>query len=61
MRVSFTEKGWDDYASMQRDIHTIRQIQKLITDIQRNGYQGIGKPEQLSGNWSGWWSRRIDQ
>ncbi len=39
----------------------LKRVNALIEDIRRNGYQGIGKPEQLRGNWAGFWSRRIDQ
>lgn len=39
---------------------TLRKINSLIKDIQRNCYSGIGKPEPLKENLSGWWSRRID-
>ena len=40
---------------------TLKQINKLIADIERNGYKGIGKPEPLRGNLAGWWSRHIDE
>ena len=36
------------------------RINQLIKDIERNGYDGIGKPELLRGDLTGWWSRRID-
>lgn len=38
----------------------MNQVNRLIRDIQRNGYEGIGKPEPLRGDLKGWWSRRID-
>jgi len=38
----------------------LKRINTLIKDIQSNYYNGIGKPEPLKGNLSGWWSRRID-
>jgi toxin YoeB len=38
----------------------LKRINHLIRDIERGGYEGIGKPEPLRGNLSGWWSRRID-
>lgn len=38
----------------------LKRINMILKDIDRNGYDGIGKPEQLSGNLSGFWSRRID-
>lgn len=37
-----------------------KRILQLIQDIDRNGYSGIGKPEPLKADLSGWWSRRID-
>lgn len=40
---------------------TLKKINKLLTDIDRNGYQCTGKPEQLSGNLAGYWSVRIDE
>ncbi len=59
--INFTESGWNDYLYWQtQDKKTIRRINLLIQDISRNGCEGIGKPEALSGDLSGWWSRRID-
>ncbi|MBQ7516647.1 MAG: Txe/YoeB family addiction module toxin [Schwartzia sp.] len=43
------------------DRKTTKRILQLIKDIKRNGYEGIGKPEPLSGDLSGYWSRRIDK
>ena len=60
MRLSFTDEGWDDYLSWGDDKRARRQIHRLIADIQRNGNMGIGKPEALRGDRSGWWSRHID-
>ncbi len=60
--LTFTEKAWDDYNYwLTQDRKTLRRINQLLTDIQRNGYTGIGKPEPLKGNLSGLWSRRIDE
>ena len=42
------------------DKKTLKRINALLKDIQRESYNGIGKPEPLKGNLSGWWSRRID-
>jgi toxin YoeB len=62
MKIDFTETGWSDYLYWQsQDKKTLKQINKLLTDIERNGYDGIGKPEQMRGELSGWWSRRIDE
>ena len=61
MKINFTETGWDDYSYwINQDKKTIKRINNLIEDIERNGHDGIGKPEQLRSNLSGWWSRRID-
>lgn len=44
-----------------QDKKTLKRINALLKDIDKNGYEGIGKPEPLTGNWSGYWSRRIDE
>ncbi|MDR2175008.1 MAG: Txe/YoeB family addiction module toxin [Synergistaceae bacterium] len=62
MKVDFTKTGWSDYVYWQeQDKKILKQINRLILDIERNGYDGIGKPEPLRGELSGWWSRRIDE
>jgi toxin YoeB len=62
MRKLWEEKAWEDYLYWQvQDKKTLRKINELIRDIERNGNEGIGKPEPLKENLSGWWSRRIDQ
>ena len=61
MIKSWTETAWNDYLYWQRqDKKTVAKINRLVQDIERNGHQGIGKPEPLRENLSGWWSRRID-
>lgn len=61
MKLVFSENAWDDYLYWQRkDKKTSRRVNELIKDIQRGGYQGIGKPEPLKHELSGYWSRRID-
>lgn len=61
MIKSFTHDAWEDYCYWQtQDKKTLKRINLLIKDIDRNGYEGIGKPEPLIGNYSGYWSRRID-
>ena len=56
------DDAWEDYLYWQtQDKKTLKRINSLIKDIDRNGYDGIGKPEPLTGNWSGYWSRRIDE
>ncbi|MFE3958725.1 Txe/YoeB family addiction module toxin [Nocardia sp. NPDC059091] len=61
--VRFDRNGWEDYCHWQKqDRKMLRRINLLIEDICRNGNaDGIGKPEPLRQNLSGWWSRRIDQ
>ena len=61
MKINFTEIAWNDYIYWQgQDKKTIKRINQLVQDIERNQNEGIGKPEPLKGNLSGWWSRRID-
>ena len=58
----FLPEGWEDYLYWQtQDKKTLRRINALIRDIQRNPFEGLGKPEPLRGNYQGWWSRRIDE
>ena len=57
----FSESAWEDYLYWQmQDKKTLKRINALLQDIARNGNTGIGKPEPLRGNLSGFWSRRID-
>ncbi len=61
MRKIWDETAWADYLYWQtQDKKTLKRINTLIKDIERNGNTGIGKPEPLKGNLSGFWSRRID-
>lgn len=61
MNKVFTDHGWKDYVYWQtEDKKTMKKINNLIEDIARNGNEGIGKPEPLTGNLSGCWSRRIN-
>lgn len=61
MRKCFTENGWQDYLFWQtEDKRTLKKINDLLKDIERNGNVGLGKPEPLSGDLSGFWSRRIN-
>ncbi|WP_433498134.1 Txe/YoeB family addiction module toxin [Sphaerimonospora sp. CA-214678] len=60
MKILFTPEAWDDYLWWQQNDHvTLKRLNRLIEDICRNGYEGIGKPEPLRQNLSGFWSRRI--
>jgi toxin YoeB len=55
------DEAWEDYMYWQtEDKKTLKRINKLIRDIERNGYNGIGKPESLKGDLSKYWSVRID-
>jgi toxin YoeB len=63
MRKTWTDAAWDDYLYWQsQDKKTLRKINKLVQDIERNGVSsGTGKPEPLKGDLQGFWSRRIDE
>jgi len=59
--VAFDPDGWEDYVYWQtQDRKTLKRINQLIADIQRDPFAGIGKPEALRHILSGAWSRRID-
>lgn len=59
--ISFSEDGWNDYLYWQtQDKKVLKRINQLLQDVLRNGNDGIGKPEPLRNNFSGFWSRRID-
>ncbi len=62
MKKIWFEEAWEDYLYWQtQDKKTIKRINLLVKDIERNGLEnGIGKPEPLKENLSGFWSRRID-
>lgn len=61
MKLLWEENAWEDYSYWQnQDRKTLKRINGLIKDIQRNPFEGLGKPEPLKGNLSGFWSRRID-
>lgn len=61
MIKSWDEEAWEDYLYWQnQDRKTLKRINQILKDIDRNRYDGIGKPEMLSGNLTGYCSRRID-
>lgn len=61
MKIEFHEIAWSDYLDWQQtDKAVLRKINQLIKDIQRDSFAGIGKPEPLKHDLSGYWSRRID-
>lgn len=60
MKLVWDDSAWDDYLYWQRqDRRVLRRINQLVADIQRNGNEGIGKPEPLKRGFQGYWSRRI--
>ena len=62
MRLEFTPNGWEDYMFWQgSDRATLKRINRLLDDIVRGPFEGIGKPEQLRHALAGAWSRRIDE
>ena len=62
LRIQWYEDAWNEYIEWQsEDKKTLKRINALVKDIQRNGNTGIGKHEPLVDNKSGWWSRRIDE
>ena len=61
MKLTFSSKAWANYLYWQKtDKSMITRINRLIKDIQREPYTGIGKPEPLKHSLSGYWSRRIN-
>ena len=62
MKKIWFDEAWEDYTYWQsQDKKTLKRINILIKDIERDNFDGIGKPEPLKGNLSGFWSRRIDE
>ncbi|MDD2610125.1 MAG: Txe/YoeB family addiction module toxin [Giesbergeria sp.] len=60
-RLTWTQVAWEDYEYWQgQDKKTLKRIHALIKDAVRHPFEGIGKPEPLKANLSGFWSRRID-
>jgi toxin YoeB len=62
MRLTWLPNGWKDYLYWQEnDRKILQRVNELIKDAQRNPFTGLGKPQALRNNLSGWWSRRITQ
>lgn len=62
MRYTFVDESWEDYMYWQKiDKRMLKRINLLLKDISRQPYHGIGKPEPLKHNYSGYWSRRITE
>lgn len=60
--LCWSDNAWEDYLFWQKsDLDKLTRINDLIKDCQRDPFSGIGKPEPLKGNLTGYWSRRIDQ
>jgi len=61
VKLGFTETAWRDYLWFQQhNQKLLRRVNDLIRDTQRSPFRGIGKPEPLKGELSGYWSRRIN-
>lgn len=60
MKTVFSDDGWDDYCSWAGDRRILLRINRMIEETKCNPGDGIGKPERLTANLSGYWSRRID-
>ena len=60
MQKNWSDIAWEDYLSLQSNKKLLKRVNEFLKDIDRNGYKGIGKPEPLKGDFSGYWSRRID-
>jgi len=61
MKKIWQDEAWEDYLYWQtQDKKTLKRINLLIQDIDRNGYNGLGDPEPLKYEFAGWWSRKID-
>lgn len=62
MPITWSDNAWEDYLWWQsEDRKMLKRVNLLIADIQRNGNEGIGKPEPLRHEFSGYWSRRITE
>ena len=62
MNKTWSDNAWEDYLYWQtQDRKTLKRINELLRDIERDPFSGIGKPEALKYEWQGYWSRRIDE
>ncbi len=62
MIIAWSTNAWEDYLYWQiNDKKKLKRINQLIKDLSRNHFDGLGDPEPLKHNWSGYWSRRIDR
>ena len=60
MQKNWSDIAWEDYLSLQSNKKLLKRVNEILKDIDRNGYKGIGKPEPLKGDFSGYWSRRLE-
>ena len=61
MRLVFTQSAWEDYLWYQEQDHQLlKRVNQLIKDVLRTPFEGIGKPEALKADLTGFWSRRIN-
>lgn len=61
MKLVFWPTAWDDYLQWQGEGgNTLERVNALLKECMRDPFRGLGKPEPLGGNLSGWWSRRIN-
>ena len=62
MKIVFSERAWDEYVHWQKtDPKVVQRINRLIQEIKRAPFEGVGKPEILRHTLSGYWSRRINE
>ena len=62
MILCWADDAWDDYLYWQQtDRKVLKRINDIIKDMKRNPFEGIGKPEPLKHQWSGYWSRRVTE
>lgn len=62
MKKLWTERAWEDFLYWHsQDKRYLRRVLKLLEDIDRHPYEGLGKPEPLKNEFSGFWSRRVDE
>lgn len=62
MNIIWALQAWNDYVEWQaQDQNIAAKINHLIADIRRNPFTGLGKPEPLKANMTGWWARRINE
>lgn len=61
MKKIWHDEAWADYLKLQDNKKLLKKANAIIKDIERGGYEGLGKPEPLKDTLSGYWSRRIDE